>query len=94
MDMPTNTIQFIAILAALVSMFVWTMKLILPFLLKKINERDETIQVMTREFRETINHKTTEWTAAMNRLAASQEKQVDAQKAQTEVFKQLIHERK
>lgn len=52
-------------------------KLVIPNLLNKIDTKDAYIQKLTETFTETINHKTTEWTAAMNRLAEAQEKQVN-----------------
>jgi hypothetical protein len=75
----------------------YALKLIIPRLLKKIDEKDRDIEALTAKFTETINHKQTEFTKAITAMAEAQRQLAEAHDrhtisvdAQTEIFKHLI----
>ena len=88
--MPTNTLQFIGVLVSLVGLFGWVLKLMIPYLFRKLDERDVLIQGLTKDFLDATNHKTTEFTSAILDLKSAINTYGRSVDAQTEVFKQLI----
>ena len=75
-------------------------KLTFPYFLRKIDEKDAVITKLTEDFRETINHKQTEFSAAINRqseavetLAENIAQNTRVTESQTDVFKQLIKQK-
>lgn len=60
----------IAGIIGIFGLFVWLLKLIVPALLKKIDDKDSDIKNLVSGFTETQNHKTTEMTNALNELKA------------------------
>ena len=88
-----SPITIIAIIASVTGLFGYTLKLVLPRLMNKIDESDKQIRTLTATFTETQNHKTTEMTNALKSLVASNEKYSIAVEAQTEVFKLFIEKR-
>ena len=72
-------------------------KLTFPYFLRKIDEKDAVITKLTEDFRETINHKQTEFSHAIDRqskaietLAENIAQNTNTTESQTEIFKQLI----
>lgn len=72
--MPEYTPEIIERLGTAAGLLVlvgYTARLIIPYFLRKLDQKDEKIDQLTKTFTETINHKTSEWTQAMNRLAGA-----------------------
>lgn len=88
-----ESVQIITLIVSIFGLLAWIARLIIPYLLKKLDEKDAHINTITKEFRETINHKQTEFTRSLNHLSTSMEKYAEATKGQTEIFKQLIHDK-
>ena len=69
MDNMTSTpVQFLAVLTVLAGLVGYIIKLVLPRLLKKIDEKDNFIKMITEKFTDVQNHKTTEMTKALLEL--------------------------
>lgn len=91
--MTESPITALAIIAGVVALFGWVIKLVLPRLLNKIDQKDDEIRKLTIAFTEVQNHKTTELTEALKQLMQAENRHAAASEAQTEVFKQLIKQR-
>lgn len=72
--MNQNNFQFLGTLIGIVGLFGWSLKLVLPYLFKKIDEKDAHINNITAKFTDTINHKQNEFTKAIDRLSLAIEK--------------------
>ena len=81
----------LGIAGAILGLLAYVAKLVIPYLFRKLDQRDEEIKQLTADFRETVNHKQTEFTGAINRLADIQEKHINVVEAQTEVFSKILN---
>jgi len=61
----------IAIIVAITGILGWTVKLVLSWATKKIDERDHYIKDLIIGFRETINHQRTKDREALDRLTVA-----------------------
>ena len=75
----------IGIVVSITGLFGFSLKLLLPYFLKKIDEKDKYIVALTTDFKDTINHKQTEFTVALNKMS-------DAMERSTEVSDKILNE--
>ena len=87
MENSTTIVGLIAVVAGLLG---YVVKLILPYFTRKLDERDDQIHDLTSKFTETINHKTSEHTKAIDKLALLQERHTSSVEQQTEFLKEAI----
>lgn len=66
-----------SVILAIIGLLAWIAKLTLPYFLKKLDEKDAHIEKITNEFRDTINHKQTEFKISLDRLSRAIEKQTE-----------------
>lgn len=88
--MDNSLLQLIAVISGVVALFGWSLKLILPYFMRKLDERDVQIEQMTEKFTQTINHKTTEHTEAIDKLSILQERHTSAVEQQTQFLQKAI----
>lgn len=69
-----NEASLLAVVVSVFALFGFVIKLVLPRLLNKIDEKDKHIEEITIKFTEVINHKTTVQTEVMQRLSDNVEK--------------------
>ncbi len=69
----------------------WIAKLILPYFLKKLDEKDQRIDQLVNKFTDVQNHKTTEMTTALGELKEVSSQQTKAIESQIELIKHLIN---
>lgn len=96
-----SPITILGIIGAVFALFAYIIKLSFPYFLRRLEEKDaalerkdEYIRKITNGFLEANNHKTTEFTKAIDSMRQSHDRSTKAVEAQTEVFKQLIRDNK
>ncbi len=75
MDFTSDTIKDLGFALSTLLLLAYVAKLVIPYLLKKLDQKDAHIEKLTKDFTEVQNHKTSEMTKALACLATSIEQQ-------------------